>query len=519
MTVIADYIATIRNYKVTFYNMTTGALEGENDMPYGSWIERTMSAGGYIFDSWYTKEGDDYTALPTKDDVQSAGGEGHVNGDMVLYGNLVMEGITFDSNNNISGYTGSNSFVVIPTYANRQKVGAINGHMFQGRTQEEIEAVYLPLGVQVSANAFRSMDNEPYEALNPATWDGIYDEDVVKTLIVYCQAEDAGGWDAAWDQFDTSWDSGISSDNKYFNVINIKTIGDYNFVLINDDGENKAIIQRFVNGTKKYVELPTGTVIDGMGESAVEYRITEIAGSAFRGMSNVETVFIANEWKDLKVGRYVFSGLTATIYIAISDEGKVGNVPAIQWGGIEGAQVVTKWASWNTGWASKASGDEGELTLEWNCDGLYTQDEVTYLLRSNGEAIAISQEFTFVGSLTKLTVPETLTVNEKTYTVTEIGDQLFKDERLLTDVSIPGTIKRIGEQAFFGTNLKTLTLADGLKEIGNLAFAMNTSLTYVYIPESCETIGYFAFAGANNAAAQTTPSCLWAERARRRGRV
>lgn len=500
MTVTADYIATIRNYKVTFYNMTTGALEGENDMPYGSWIERTMSAGGYVFDSWYTKDGDNYVALPTKDDVQSAGGEGHVNGDMTLYGNLVMEGITFDSNNNISGYTGSNSFVVIPTYANRQKVGAINGHMFQGRTQEEIEAVYLPLGVQVSANAFRSMDNEPYEAFNSATWDRIYDDDVVKTLIVYCQAEDDGGWDATRDQFDSNWDSnsilgatrsgGISSDNKYFNVINIKTIGDYNFVLVNDDGENKAIIQRFVNGTKKYVELPTGTVIDGMGESAVEYRITELAGSAFRGMTNVETVFIAAEWEDLKVGRYVFSGLTATIYLAIEEPGLGSTIP-----GIGSADI----ADWNVGWANTASGDEGEITLEWNCDGLYTQDEVTYLLRSNGEAIAISQEFTFVGSLTKLTVPETLTVNEKTYTVTEIGDQLFKDEMLLTDVSIPGTIKRIGEQAFFGTNLKSLTLADGLKEIGNLAFAMNTSLTYVYIPESCETIGYFAFAGANNA--------------------
>ncbi len=484
MTVTADYIATIRNYKVTFYDMTTGALEGENEMPYGSWIERTMSAGGYVFDSWYTKDGDNYVALPTKDDVLSAGGEGHVTGDMVLYGNLVMEGITFDNNNNISGYTGSNSFVVIPTYANRQKVGAINSYMFRGRTQEEIEAVYLPLGVQVSSYAFRSMDGT---GLFGTT---VQDADVAKKIVVYCQAEDDGGWDAAWDQFDTSWDSGISSENKYFNVVNIKTIGDYNFVLINDDGENKAIIQRFVNGTKKYVELPTGTVTDGTGESAVEYRITELAGSAFRGMTNVETVFIAAEWEDLKVGRYVFSGLTATIYLAIEEPALGSTIPGI------GSSDI---ADWNVGWASKASGDEGELTLEWNCDGLYTQDEVTYLLRSNGEAIAISQEFTFVGSLTKLTVPETLTVNEKTYTVTEIGDQLFKDEWLLTDVSIPGTIKRIGEQAFYGTNLKTLTLADGLKEIGNLAFAMNTSLTYVYIPESCDTIGYFAFAGANNA--------------------
>lgn len=500
MTVTADYVATIRNYKVTFYNMTTGASEGTDTMPYGSWIERTMSAGGYVFDSWYTKDGDNYVALPTKDDVLSAGGEGHVTGDMTLYGNLVMEGITFDSNNNISGYTGSNSFVVIPTYANREKVGAINSYMFRGRTQEEIEAVYLPLGVQVSANAFRSMDNEPFELGNSATWDRIYDDDVVKTLIVYCQAEDDGGLDAAWDQFDSNWDSnsivgatrsgGISSDNKYFNVVNIKTIGDYNFVLINDDGENKAIIQRFVNGTKKYVELPTGTVTDGTGESAVEYRITEVAGSAFRGMSNVETVFISAEWEDLKVGRYVFSGLTATIYLAIDEPSLGSTIPGIG---------TTDVAKWNVGWAKTASGDEGTLTLEWNCDGLYTQDEVTYLLRSSGEAIAISQEFTFFGGLTKLTVPETLTVNEKTYTVTEIGDQLFKDEWLLTDVSIPGTIEKIGEQAFYGTNLKSLTLADGLKEIGNLAFAMNGNLSYVYIPESCETIGYFAFAGANNA--------------------
>lgn len=485
MTVTADYVATIRNYMVTFYNMTTGALEGENEMPYGSWIERTMSAGGYVFDSWYTKDGDNYVALPTKDDVLSAGGEGHVTGDMTLYGNLVMEGITFDSNNNISGYTGSNSFVVIPTYANRQKVGEINSYMFRGRTQEEIEAVYVPYGVVVNAKAFRSMDDEPYEALNPATWDGIYDEDVVKTIILY--VEDSNPGVIITGNFKYNWDSGVDGDNKYFDVKGIETIGDYNYVLLAD---NTAIIQRFVNGTKKYVEVPTGSVTVGSGENAVEYRITELAGSAFRGMSNVETVFIAAEWEDLKVGRYVFSGLTATIYLAIEEPALGSTIPGI------GSSDI---ADWNVGWAGKASGDEGELTLEWNCDGLYTQDEVTYLLRSNGEAIAISQEFTFVGSLTRLTVPETLTVNEKTYTVTEIGDQLFKDEWLLTDVSIPGTIERIGEQAFYGTNLKSLTLAEGLEEIGNLAFAMNTSLTYVYIPESCDTIGYFAFAGANNA--------------------
>ena len=447
-----------------------------------------MSAGGYVFDSWYTKDGDNYVALPTKDDVLSAGGEGHVTGDMTLYGNLVQVGLSFDSSNNISGYTGSSSFVVIPTYANREKVGAINGYMFRGREQKEIEAIFVPKGVVVSSYAFRSIETEWWEVTVP-------EDDVAKTIIVY--VEDSNPGVIITGNFKSNWDSGIASENKYFNVKGVEMIGDYNYVLISDDGENKAIIQRFVNGTKKYVELPIGDITIESGNNAGTYKITELAGSAFRGMTNVETVFIANEWKDLKFGKHIFSGLTATIYIAISDKGLSLNRPAIKWGELTGAAIG--WADWKTSWADQASGDEGTLTLEWNCDGLYTQDEVTYLLRSSGEAIAISQEFTFFGGLTKLTVPETLTVNEKTYTVTEIGDQLFKDEILLTDVSIPGTIKRIGEQAFYGTNLKSLTLAEGLEEIGNLAFAMNTSLTYVYIPESCDTIGYFAFAGANNA--------------------
>ena len=486
MTVTADYIATIRNYTVTFYNMTTGAFEGENEMPYGSWIERTMSAGGYVFDSWYTKDGDNYVALPTEDDVLSAGGEGHVTGDMTLYGNLVQAGLSFDSSNNVSGYTGSSSFVVIPTYANREKVGAINGYMFRGREQKEIEAIFVPKGVVVSSYAFRSIEPERWEITVP-------EDDVANTIIVYVEDSNPGSSVISKDNFKSNWDSGITSENKYFNVKGVEMIGDYNYVLINDDGENKAIIQRFVNGTKKYVELPIGDITIESGNNAGTYKITELAGSAFRGMTNVETVFIANGWKDLKFGKHIFSGLTATIYLAI-EKPAAGNIPWTETS--IGTPVL---ADWKGSWANTASGDEGEITLEWNCDGLYTQDEVTYLLRSNGEAIAISQEFTFVGSLTKLTVPETLTVNEKTYTVTEIGDQLFKDEMLLTDVSIPGTIKRIGEQAFFGTNLKSLTLAEGLEEIGNLAFAMNSNLAYVYIPASCDTIGYFAFAGANNA--------------------
>lgn len=492
MTVTANYSRKIRAYKVTFYNMTTGALDGEVNMEYGSWIERTMSAGDYIWDSWYLKDGDGYTPLPLKSEVTEVDEDGeligHVQGDMVLYGNLVMEGFEFDSSNNINHYGGSSSFVQIPTYANRQKVGRINSRIFDGRTQDEISAVYLPLGVQVSGEAFRSMDK---------SWGLVQDADVAKTVIVYCEAEDDGGWDMAWDQFDTDWDSGISGENKYFSVKGIETVGDYNYVLLAD---NTAIIQKFVNATKKTVEIPVSTVEVKSGDNAGTYTITELAGSAFSGMSNVTTVFIANEWKNKKLGSYIFSGLTATIYLAIDDTAKIGNRPALEWGGIEGMEVGTKYADWSLLWANVHSSDGGSLTLEWNCDGLYTDsNKVTYLLRSSGEATALSQEYVFFGDVTNLTIPEKLTVNDKEYTVTEIGAQLFKDEFLLTSVTIPSSIKKIGEQAFYGTNLKSLTLAEGLETIGDFAFASNNNLTYVYVPSTCTEIGYFAFSGANKA--------------------
>lgn len=123
---------------------------------------------------------------------------------------------------------------------------------------------------------------------------------------------------------------------------------------------------------------------------------------------------------------------------------------------------------------------------------------MTYLLRGTGEAVAIAQNLTFVGALTNYTIPSSVTYKDKTYTVTELGAQLFKDEFLLSVVTIPDTIKSIGSQAFYGTNLKSLTLPEGVTTIGDLAFAMNANLKYVYVPATCDEIGYFAFTGANN---------------------
>lgn len=486
MTVTADYVATIRNYKVTFYNMTTGAFEGENEMPYGSWIERTMSAGGYVFDSWYTKDGDDYTALPTKDDVQSAGGEGHVNGDMVLYGNLVMEGFEFDADNNIESYGGSASFVILPTYANRQKVSEIKPKMFWGRTQDEISAVYVPEGLKVQKEAFRSDNTYTWDE-DSTKYGQVKDTDVAKTVLVLFACEKPlGGTAASTGNFSLNWASGLKGENVFWDVSTAVAIGDYEVILYGGTG---AILYKFLNATTSYVNIPTTVTYKGATDTeAKTYTVTTITDYCYADRTNIQTVFVPAEAANMKLGAYLFKNVTATVYLAMERPKKLG---------VEHDYVLGKWSMfWNYNtWTSKNE----NLTLEWNCDGLVEIDNVTYLLRGTGEAVAIAQDLTFVGSLTNYTIPSTVTYKEKTYTVTELGAQLFKDELLLSVVTIPDTINVIGDQAFYGTNLESLTLPEGLETIGDLAFAMNTNLKYVYVPASCSEIGYFAFTGANNA--------------------
>ena len=486
MTVTADYVATIRNYKVTFYNMTTGAFEGENEMPYGSWIERTMSAGGYIFDSWYTKDGDDYTALPTKDDVLSAGGEGHVNGDMVLYGNLVMEGFEFDADNNIESYGGSASFVILPTYANRQKVSEIKPKMFWGRTQDEISAVYVPEGLKVQKEAFRSDNTYTWDE-DSTKYGQVKDTDVAKTVLVLFACEKPlGGTAASTGNFSLNWASGLKGENVFWDVSTAVAIGDYEVILYGGTG---AILYKFLNATTSYVNIPTTVTYKGATDTeAKTYTVTTITDYCYADRTNIQTVFVPAEAANMKLGAYLFKNVTATVYLAMERPKKLG---------FEHDYVLGKWSMfWNYNtWTSKNE----NLTLEWNCDGLVEIDNVTYLLRGTGEAVAIAQDLTFVGSLTNYTIPSTVTYKEKTYTVTELGAQLFKDELLLSVVTIPDTINVIGDQAFYGTNLESLTLPEGLETIGDLAFAMNTNLKYVYVPASCSEIGYFAFTGANNA--------------------
>ncbi len=97
-----------------------------------------------------------------------------------------------------------------------------------------------------------------------------------------------------------------------------------------------------------------------------------------------------------------------------------------------------------------------------------------------------------------VTVPETVTHNGTTYTVTGIGEQAFMDCQSLAFVSIPATVTYIGEQAFGNSGISSVFIPEGVAAIPNFVFQNCNNLTNVKLPESLQSIGMSSFENCSN---------------------
>ena len=136
--------------------------------------------------------------------------------------------------------------------------------------------------------------------------------------------------------------------------------------------------------------------------------------------------------------------------------------------------------------------------------------------RSGTEAIVTSSSNKYIGDVI---IPETVTYNDTTYSVTSIGDYAFYGCSELSSVTIPNSVTSIGRNAFeycrgladliipnsvisIGweafkdcSGLADLTIGSSVTEIGDEAFWGCLGLTSVTIPNSVTVIGDYAFNG------------------------
>jgi hypothetical protein len=89
--------------------------------------------------------------------------------------------------------------------------------------------------------------------------------------------------------------------------------------------------------------------------------------------------------------------------------------------------------------------------------------------------------------------------------VTSIGDLAFHGTTLAS-VTIPDSVTTIGDEAFRGCrSLTSVTVPDSVTSIGSQAFAYCTSLAGVYSQGNAPSIGFNVFANASNATVYYLP--------------
>ena len=85
----------------------------------------------------------------------------------------------------------------------------------------------------------------------------------------------------------------------------------------------------------------------------------------------------------------------------------------------------------------------------------------------------------------------------------------FNDETRPTHVTIPNSVRRICESAFYRcSGLRSVAIPDGVGQIDRRAFSTCSTLTEITIPGSVTNIGYEAFSYCRGLESVTVPACV-----------
>lgn len=160
-------------------------------------------------------------------------------------------------------------------------------------------------------------------------------------------------------------------------------------------------------------------------------------------------------------------------------------------------------------------------------------DGVYYNVLKNTQNASVTYKDTKYESYSgAVVIPEKVTNNDVTYTVTELGKYAMRNSAAMTSITLPKTLKAIQSGAFskcdglksitipdsvttIGTlaiqdcpNLAEINLGSGLEDIGGSAFMGDVALKRITIPESVTSIGASAFANCTTLVEMKVPAAV-----------
>ncbi|MBR4275852.1 MAG: leucine-rich repeat domain-containing protein [Prevotella sp.] len=139
------------------------------------------------------------------------------------------------------------------------------------------------------------------------------------------------------------------------------------------------------------------------------------------------------------------------------------------------------------------------VTIYYNYINNSTKLAVTY---QGSSSSSFSNEYTG-----NVVIPESVTYNGNTYSVTSIGNYAFDGCSMLTSITIPNSVTSIGNWAFFYcSNLTSITIPESVTSIGEHAFHGCSGLTSITIPNSVTSIGDGVYNSCSGLTSITIPN-------------
>ncbi|MFC4634688.1 leucine-rich repeat protein [Dokdonia ponticola] len=220
------------------------------------------------------------------------------------------------------------------------------------------------------------------------------------------------------------------------------------------------------------IELPEG--LETIGQRA--FRFNSIANITFPStmVSIGESAFGANPLAIITaegttpatIGTTTFGGSRSNIDLTVPD-------------GTEDTYLTAGWTGFNS-----INGVQQPII-----GGLFEVDGLSYVITA-----LVPNEVRLTGGTpptSDLVIPETVSDNGTDFTVVALGNSAFEGKGI-TSVSLPSTLRDLGEATFRINGIAEVVIPDGITDIPQRCFS-NNDLISVSLPISVETIGFRSF--------------------------
>lgn len=126
----------------------------------------------------------------------------------------------------------------------------------------------------------------------------------------------------------------------------------------------------------------------------------------------------------------------------------------------------------------------------------FTEGGLTYTTIIDASHVEVSAPAAGVTYSGAINIPETVTHNGVTYTVSRIGNNAFKSNSNITSLVMPNTVKTIGVSGIaYCSKITSITLSNSLDSILNSGIPGLTSVSSITLPNTLKFVGNYAIGG------------------------